>query len=158
MQWAHFASGGAGGGMRWPNRHPHCLTAGMRSAQGTLARFLPLIDWGRLRRRNLNEELRCSSPALASFGCGDEDQAVAWLLRTDTIRRDGTLRREADPLMTSLSVPGLRPGSYRLTLWDTCRGAALHTTTVRHEGPDALCLPALPVATDLAVALRHCTV
>ena len=27
IQWAHLASGGAGGGMRWPNRHPHVLTA-----------------------------------------------------------------------------------------------------------------------------------
>jgi mannan endo-1,4-beta-mannosidase len=33
IQWAHLASGGAGGGMRWPNRHPHALTAGMRQAQ-----------------------------------------------------------------------------------------------------------------------------
>jgi mannan endo-1,4-beta-mannosidase len=32
MQWAHLASGGAGGGMRWPNRHPHQLTPGMRAA------------------------------------------------------------------------------------------------------------------------------
>jgi mannan endo-1,4-beta-mannosidase len=30
MQWAHFASGGAGGGMRWPYRRPHVLTKGMR--------------------------------------------------------------------------------------------------------------------------------
>ena len=33
MQWAHFASGAAGGGMRWPNRTPHSLTCGMRGAQ-----------------------------------------------------------------------------------------------------------------------------
>ena len=46
MQWAHLASGGAGGGMRWPNRHPHVLTAGMRRAQRALAGFLPLVDWG----------------------------------------------------------------------------------------------------------------
>ena len=25
IQWAHMASGGAGGGMRWPNRHPNVL-------------------------------------------------------------------------------------------------------------------------------------
>ncbi|HEX8391381.1 MAG TPA: hypothetical protein VF665_03400, partial [Longimicrobium sp.] len=28
MQWAHLASGGAGGGMRWPNRRVHVLTPG----------------------------------------------------------------------------------------------------------------------------------
>ena len=37
MQWAHLASGGAGGGMRWPNRHPHRLTPGMRAAQQAMA-------------------------------------------------------------------------------------------------------------------------
>ncbi|TIL77742.1 MAG: hypothetical protein E5Y81_12695, partial [Mesorhizobium sp.] len=30
LQWAHLAAGGAGGGMRWPNRSPHVLTPGMR--------------------------------------------------------------------------------------------------------------------------------
>src|SRR5207237_1345122 len=54
MQWAHLASGGAGGGMRWPNRRPHTLTPGMRRAQAALSRFLPLIDWTHFRRRNLN--------------------------------------------------------------------------------------------------------
>ncbi len=39
MQWAHLASGGAGGGMRWPYRHPHRLTPGMHAAQRALARL-----------------------------------------------------------------------------------------------------------------------
>ncbi len=39
MQWAHLASGGAGGGMRWPYRHPHSLTPGMRMSQKSLAGF-----------------------------------------------------------------------------------------------------------------------
>ncbi len=57
MQWAHLASGGAGGGMRWPNRHPHSLTAGMRVAQRGLARFLPEIEWGRFARVNVSDGL-----------------------------------------------------------------------------------------------------
>ena len=44
IQWAHLASGGAGGGMRWPNRRPHVLTKGMHSSQAALSRMLPLID------------------------------------------------------------------------------------------------------------------
>jgi mannan endo-1,4-beta-mannosidase len=32
LMWAHLASGGAGSGMRWPARHPHVITAGMRRA------------------------------------------------------------------------------------------------------------------------------
>src|SRR4051794_24520771 len=53
MQWAHLASGGAGGGMRWPNRHPHTLTRGMRGAQRALSAFLPLLDWPSFRPRPL---------------------------------------------------------------------------------------------------------
>src|SRR3712207_8786775 len=55
MQWAHFAAGAAGGGMRWPNRRPHVLTEGMRKAQHALAGFLPLIDWAHFRRRRSEE-------------------------------------------------------------------------------------------------------
>ena len=65
MQWAHLASGGAGGGMRWPNRHPHVLTDGMRRAQLSLSRFLPLVDWLSFGRRILNGELHADGP-----GCG----------------------------------------------------------------------------------------
>ena len=65
MQWAHLASGGAGGGMRWPYRHPHVLTHGMRAAQLALSKFLPLIDWTTFKRKNLNHELRLSNPAVA---------------------------------------------------------------------------------------------
>ena len=58
---------------------------GMRAAQGALARFLPLIDWQRFRRRNLNDEVGSTTGDLALFACGDEDQALAWLLRKDSI-------------------------------------------------------------------------
>src|SRR5205085_9840294 len=74
MQWAHFASGGAGGGMRWPNRHPHHLTAGMHAAQQALARFTPLVDWRRFGRRNLNAEVVVSSPDVRAFCSADGTQ------------------------------------------------------------------------------------
>src|SRR5207244_2523506 len=102
-QWAHIGSGGAGGGMRWPNRHPHVLTPGMRRAQRALADTLPLIDWTSFRRRNLNEELTVSDPRIACFGCGDAAQALVWLLRTDTRKRGRILDREAPPLVTNLT-------------------------------------------------------
>ena len=79
MQWTHCASGGAGGGMRWPNRHPHSLTAGMRAAQRALSAFLPLFDWRHFRRRNRSAEVRVESPALRALARGDEAQVVAWL-------------------------------------------------------------------------------
>ena len=153
MQWAHFASGAAGGGMRWPNRRPHVLTHGMRRAQRALADFLPLIDWTTFRRRNLNEEIRVSDRKIACFGCGDAAQAIIWLLRTDTIAPNGMIDRTASPVQTDISIPGLKPGHYEIAAWDTSAGAALTTFPVEHTG-DYLVARTPPFAADLALAVR----
>ena len=100
MQWAHLASGGAGGGMRWPNRNPHRLTPGMRTAQRAMADFLPLVDWTRFRRQPL--EVACP-PGLACFACADERQAVLFLLRT-TLLPDGRVDPAIRPGVT-LAMP-----------------------------------------------------
>ena len=153
FQWAHFASGATGGGMRWPNRHPHVLTRGMRAAQRALAEFLPLINWNNFRRRNLNEEIEISAPDCAVFGCGDERQAVVWLLRRDIIGKDGTLKKAALPMTSHIAVPGLSAGQYRVTAWNTTRGvevarfeAALEGEVLRFETP--------PFVGDLALAIQ----
>ena len=78
LQWAHLASGGAGGGMRWPNRDPHQLTPGMRQAQRGLADFLPLIDWRRFRRRPLHGRAVTDIEGVHLFACGDQGQAVLY--------------------------------------------------------------------------------
>jgi mannan endo-1,4-beta-mannosidase len=152
IQWAHLASGGAGGGMRWPNRHPHVLTSGMRAAQKALAGFLPLIDWTRFTRRNLNDELMVSARSVARFGCGDDRQAIVWLLRTDTLTRSGTLAREAPELSLELSIPSLLPGRYRVTCFDTLAGRVIDTRTCR-LGTGERDTVALPLRTDLALAV-----
>ncbi|MBV9076237.1 MAG: hypothetical protein JO048_01995 [Methylobacteriaceae bacterium] len=153
MQWAHLASGGAGGGMRWPNRKPHALTAGMREAQGAMTGFIDLVEWSRFRRRNLNDEIAADRERVAPFGAGDPDQAIVWLLRRDTIGSDGRLDASAAPIATRVGVPGLRPGPVRVTAWDTRAGALAWTHDLRAEADGlALDLPAL--ATDLALAIR----
>lgn len=151
MQWAHLASGGAGGGMRWPNRHPHCLTRGMRDAQGNLAEFCKLVDWSSFRRRNYNEEMRISSPGIAGFASADSSQAVVWLLRTGTITGDGTLDRNAEPATTTLHVPGLAAGSYRVQAWDTKNGRRGCLNATSDGGFVELATP--PFTTDLALAI-----
>jgi hypothetical protein len=153
MQWAHLASGAAGGGMRWPNRRPHVLTHGMRRAQHAMAKFLPLIDWPRFERTNLNEEIR-TSPGVAAFGCGDGRQAVVWLMRTDSIAADGTLSHEAQPIRPALHVPGLQPGRYRITPWDTEAGVA-RPALEGEARPGGLLLEAPPFPRDLALAIRR---
>jgi hypothetical protein len=154
MQWAHLASGGAGGGLRWPNRKPHCLTSGMRRAQRALANFLPLLDWTRLRRRPLDITLLDGHGRLAAFGCGDEDQAVLWLLRTDTIGNDGMLRQDPAPLAAEVIIRSLRPGEYRVTPYDTRAGKPLARPAAARAADGSPRLAAPAIETDLAFALR----
>lgn len=156
MQWAHLASGGAGGGMRWPNRHPHILTGGMREAQRALSAFLGEVDWTRFRRRNLNEEVAVDAPGLTVCACGDTGQALLWLLRTDTIGTDGRVRTDADPVHTRMRIPGLAAGRYGVVGWDTRAGRALFRREVAGTG-DWLEVAEVPVATDLALAVRRLT-
>jgi len=153
IQWAHMATGAAGGGMRWPNRHPHVLTPGMREAQRALAGFLPLIDWTRFARRTLNDAIGVP-PGVAAFGCGDSGQAIVWLLRTDHVGRGGTLSREAPPVRVELGIPGLAAGRYRVTRYDTLVGHVVGEEAASASAgvPLQVTVPAL--VTDVALAIR----
>ena len=153
MQWAHFASGAAGGGMRWPNRSPHSLTPGMRAAQKSLAGFLPCIDWSRFARRNWNRELQITNRTdIAAFGCGDETQAVVWLLRTRPLRR-GMLDCSAAPIRIEVAIPW-RGGVINAFAWDTLTGTPAEAPAVAtHEDGTTVVLTA-PVITDVAIALK----
>lgn len=155
MQWAHLASGGAGGGMRWPNRKPHCLTAGMRRAQKALADFLPLVDWTRFRRRSLTDGLSVTAPQLASFACADGEQAVLWLLRTDTLAANGMLREDAAPLSARVDIGGLAAGRYLATPYDTRAGRPLApiVTDRGRNGATGFITP--PIRADLAFSVRR---
>ncbi|GAA4431131.1 hypothetical protein GCM10023188_18400 [Pontibacter saemangeumensis] len=155
MQWAHLASGAAGGGMRWPNRHPHTLTHGMRRAQKSMAAFVQLIDWKNFSRKNLNEEVRVSQSNVAVFACADAQQAVVWLLRTDTIQKKlKTVNPEATPVEVDIAIPNMAAGFYTVTFWNTRDGKVLATERVQHTSSGKLQLKSLPVATDLALAVR----
>ena len=135
MQWAHLASGGAGGGMRWPNRRPHRLTPGMHRAQGALARFLPLIDWPRFRRRNVSDTLEAEvrDGAAAAFACADERQAVIYLLRRDALDARGRVAPDG-PVHALVRVPGLGAGAHRVTAVDPGTGEVVHGQTVEGGG------------------------
>ncbi len=154
IQWAHLAAGGAGGGMRWPNRHPHQLTTGMRRAQRALAGFLPLIDWPRFRRRSLAGEAGVADPVIQLFACGDGQQAVLHLLRTDRIMPDGMLDPAADPIATTVSLPDMEPGEYRVTCWDTLQGRPRAAAVLSHQG-GTLAFPTAAFANDLALAVTR---
>ncbi|HEX7180230.1 MAG TPA: hypothetical protein VF756_00200, partial [Thermoanaerobaculia bacterium] len=158
IQWAHFASGGAGGGMRWPNRYPHVLTRGMHGAQKALAGFTPLVDWTRFRRRNLNAEMEIAGGNCAGFACGDEEQAVAYVLRRDSLDRSGMLRKNAEPVSPVVTIPGLGQGTvngtYQVTFWNTLEGLPAGDLEVRRSEDGKLRIPLPPLRTDLALAVR----
>lgn len=153
IQWAHLASGGAGGGMRWPNRDPHVLTPGMRREQSALAAFLPLIDWTRFDRRCWNERLVLGANGFAAFGCGDEGQAILWLLRTDVTGRDGTIKADVGLRNLTLECP-MRAGRYRIRFFDT-KAAAVTGETILDSVDDALRVPVREFGSDLAVAITR---
>jgi mannan endo-1,4-beta-mannosidase len=154
IQWAHLASGGAGGGMRWPNRCPHVLTPGMRRHQRALADFLPHIDWAKFRRRNLTEEVILSEPGVVPFACGDASQAIVWLLRVDALDHGGMLASSTVESVVNLTIPGLRPGDYCVTLYDPVQGTVCGSRSLRAEA-SGLEIRELPVRSDLALAVRE---
>ena len=150
IQWAHLATGGVGGGMRWPNRKPHTLTPGMRVEQSRLAAFLPLIDWPRFARRCLTGTLLAEGCAV--FGCADNAQAIVYLLRTDRLAADGRVREDAEPVAPVVAVPGLAAGDYRVRTLGTRGQGIVRDATVTHLGGD-LALAPPPFVTDVALAV-----
>jgi mannan endo-1,4-beta-mannosidase len=124
----------------------------MRRAQRALADFLPLIDWPRFRRVNLNEEVEVSSARTAAFACGDGRQALVWLLRRGPLDPKGMLRRDAEPISPRVRVPGLKAGRYRITAWDTRAGAVVGAFEA--DGDGGLAISAPPFVADVALAIR----
>ncbi|WP_247236404.1 hypothetical protein [Telluribacter sp. SYSU D00476] len=154
IQWAHLASGAAGGGMRWPNRHPHTLTHGMRRAQHSLARFSQLVRWSRFNRRNISDQVHVSTSGMAVFASADGAQAVVWLLRTDTLRKDGTLNPQAPPVPATIEIPAMEAGTYTVAAWDTREARLQMEWKVESKGASLIIeLPA--VRTDIALAIRR---
>ncbi|GAB3169664.1 glycoside hydrolase 5 family protein [Telluribacter humicola] len=152
IQWAHLASGAAGGGMRWPNRHPHTLTHGMRRAQHSLAQFCQLIRWSRFNRRNISDQIQVSTSGLSVFGSVDGEQAVVWLLRTDTLRKDGMINPQATPIPVTIQIPAMEVGTYTVVGWDTREARLRMEWKVEVKGTSLVIeLPA--VSTDVALAI-----
>ncbi len=121
IQWTHLACGGAGGGMRWPNRHPHKLTAGMRHAQRILADFLPLLDWNSFQRVPLGDRLAWSDSDVAIFGSGDENQALLYLLRLQPLSAEGKIDA-ATRSVVEICVSGLQRRPLEASFLDTISG------------------------------------
>lgn len=141
-QWAHIAAGGAGGGMRWPYRHPHLLLPAMHEAQRVLADFLPLIDWQRFDRQPLGERLTAHDFAGLACGCGNGDQAIVVLMASES---DGGSARHVD-------IAGLAPGCYDVTQVNTVTGTR-ETSQVHTRQDGTLVVLTMGGGQDLALAI-----
>lgn len=142
-QWAHVACGGAGGGMRWPYRQPHVLLPAMHEAQRLLADFLPLIDWLRFRREPLGGRLRAKSFDGLACGCGDDTQAIIFLMPAGA-------NSACDPCV--ITTAGLRPGRFSITQIDTVTGA--RTVSMAETRPTGMLAFTITTANhDLAMAI-----
>lgn len=154
MSWAHLASGGAGGGMRWPNRHPHTLTPGMRHAQAVMADFARRINWRHFASENVSCRLGLDPENLLGYGCADERQAVVWVLRCrEDLEREGDLPFRPLLAGASVEVPGLAAGTYAVTCVETQNGHAIGQE-VRATRGEPLRVELPPFRHDVAVAIR----
>src|SRR5262249_46855089 len=104
-------------------------------------------------RRNCNEELEVSGPAITPFCCADGQQAVLWLLRRDTIKLDGRVNPDAEPVAPRIVLPEFTSATYRVIAWDTLIGRHVHNWQQHQEGGKLILKPP-PFRTDLAIAVR----
>lgn len=152
IQWAHMASGGAGGGMRWPNRHPHVLTTGMRREQLKLGQFIELVNWKSFKRNNLNQELKVSNEEFEAFCCADKDQAIVYLLRKNIKKK--MVNKEASPVDLKVLIPGLSVGKYSITTFDTEKGTVKDSSKRNHLTEGNFLIKLSGLVTDIAVHIR----
>lgn len=122
IQWAHLASGGAGGGFRWPYRHPHTLTPGMREAQQRFAAWIGGVDWGHFDRRNLSREIKVFPKGIKAMACGNSRQVVLWIVRPEQVPagKESGLPAQTGPV--AVKLPGMETGTYRMRVWNTRSG------------------------------------
>ncbi|MDT7951267.1 MAG: hypothetical protein RQ966_07150 [Acetobacteraceae bacterium] len=152
VQWTHVACGAVGGGMRWPNRHPHALTPGMRKAQSVLARLLPLIEWREFRREPLGDRLSWTDENVAVFGCGDHRQVLLYALRTHPLVASGLIDASVRSTL-EISVAGLGLCKPEVYVHDTVTGFVMPGNRLRQNGR-MLTLEIVNFACECAVIIR----
>jgi hypothetical protein len=157
LMWAHLATGGAGSGMRWPARHPHVLTQGMRRALASLAGFTSLLDWQRFDSFEASEDVRVEARGIIPFACRSEDQAVIWLLRDKPSSAHRGPLPGRDPLRdVPLVLSGIKPGTYGVHTWSTAQGSLLDLNLLRAQ-EDRLRIVLPEVHNDIALAVVPAT-
>jgi len=90
--------------------------------------------------------------SISGFACGDDDQALAWLLRCGATGTDGRIRQDLAPRPARLTLR-FAGRAARITEWDTRHGRILREQVVEpHNG--ILRHDTMPIEGDLALAIR----
>ncbi len=133
IMWAHLCSGGAGSGLRWPARHPHVLTSGMKTALKSLGEFARLVEWNTFFPSDWRAKIRAegiSHRALHLFAVGDSQQIIGSLIRRPPGGRKGRLPRMETLRGIDLCVGNLQKGVYEVTTFDPVQGRILTKDSV----------------------------
>lgn len=158
MMWAHLCSGGAGGGLRWPARHPHVLTLGMKDGIRGLANFSREIDWQGFSPQDWRARLRLSGTerrGVHVFGVGDGQQVIALLLRRPPKGHRGRTPTMPSLAGTTLTVTGLKNGEFETISFDPVRGEVLsRQKLLSRRGRIEFELPVWDH--EIAIAVRQC--
>ncbi len=152
VQWAHLAAGGAGGGLRWPYRHPHSLTPGMRLSQRALSQVAQHIDWQHFDRRYLGEQLTVSPRTVKAFACGNGRQVLLWLVAAQPAVLPAAV--SAAPRVT-LHLPFLQSGTYRVRAWNARSGRLEAEERHTFAAQRVISLPVLLLQPDAVLLLTH---
>jgi len=147
MMWAHFASGGAGTGMRWPYRNPHIVSDGMHRSQRALTIAAADFDWSTFRQQNIDGRITMNQADFIRMGCADEGQAVLWLAQD---LRKGDVRSVNDATVT---VSGMAPGTYYVRARSPYRGTVMKTAAVTVDADGRLTMELPTFQYDIVVTI-----
>lgn len=119
------------------------LTPGMH----TVSIENPGKDWLVLRRISIGNAVS----ALAARARIGKEYAAAWVYNRGNIGL-GAKEKASDPVSGTLSLPGLKPGKYRATWWDTQEGVSLKSDEFEiKNAKDAAMLATPAIARDAAL-------
>ncbi|HEX8235875.1 MAG TPA: DUF5060 domain-containing protein [Abditibacteriaceae bacterium] len=103
-------------------------------------------DWADVQRITLTNY----SPVLGAYGLSGSDFTAAWIYHRANVVAGAA--DQSPPVSGRVSLPGLSPGRYRVTWWDTQEGKPLQSTLVTLAGSgQALSLDTPAVSRDVAL-------
>ncbi|MBC7808200.1 MAG: DUF5060 domain-containing protein [Akkermansiaceae bacterium] len=103
------------------------------------------VDWARIEKLTLSPY----GAPLKAVAKSDKESVAAWVYPSEPLVAD------AKPLTSTVSVPGLDAGKYRVFWWDTATGKTVTTETVSVASGQPLTVKTPPIRTNIALFAAH---